>query len=83
MKQPYEMTNKILGIVASISEKIGEINAAHLSKPVTKLRKKNRIKTIQFSLEIEQITDSLNNKKVLTPKKDIIEVKKPIGYKKE
>ena len=85
MKPPYEITNKILTLISSISEKIGEVNAAHLSKPPTELRKRNRIKTIQSSLEIEgntltteQITDLLNNKRVLAPKKDIIEVKNAI-----
>lgn len=85
MKPPYEITGKILNLVASISEKIGEINAAHLNRPPTELRKKNRIKTIQSSLEIEgntmtveQITDLLNNKRVLAPQKDILEVKNAI-----
>jgi len=85
MKPPYEITDKILSLVASIAEKIGEINAAHLQKPPTELRKKNRIKTIQASLEIEgnrltveQITDLLCNKRVLAPEKDIIEVKNAI-----
>ena len=86
MKPPYEITNRILNLIASISEKIGEVNAAHLNKPPTELRKKNRIKTIQSSLEIEgntltveQITDLLNNKRVLAPKKDITEVKNAIN----
>jgi len=72
-------------LVASISEKIGEINAAHLYKPTTELRKKNRIKTIKFSLEIEgntlseeQITALLENKRVIAPKKDILEVQNAI-----
>ena len=85
MKPPYEITGKILNLVASISEKIGEVNAAHLNRPPTELRKKNRIKTIQSSLEIEgntmtveQITDLLNNKRVLAPQKDIVEVKNAI-----
>lgn len=85
MKPPYEITNKILRLISSISEKIGEVNAAHLSKPPTELRRRNRIKTIQSSLEIEgntltvqQITDLLNNKRVLAPKKDITEVKNAI-----
>lgn len=85
MKPPYEITNKILKLIASISEKIGEVNAAHLNKPPTALRKRNRIKTIQSSLEIEgnsltveQITDLLENKRILAPKKDIIEVKNAI-----
>ena len=53
MKPPYEITNEILRLVSEISQKIGEINANHLYKPATELRKKNRIKTIQSSLEIE------------------------------
>src|SRR5690606_22294774 len=78
-------TDKIIALVASISEKIGEINASHLYKPATELRKKNRIKTIQSSLEIEgntlseeQITALLENKRVIAPKKDILEVQNAI-----
>jgi Fic family protein len=86
MKPPYEITSRILKQVASISVKIGEVNAAHLNRPPTELRKKNRIKTIQSSLEIEgntltvdQVTDLLNNKKVVAPAKDILEVKNAIS----
>ena len=85
MKPPYQITNKIVELIASISEKIGEVNSAHLYRPPTELRKKNRIKTIQSSLEIEgntlsieQITAILENKKVVAPKKDILEVKNAI-----
>lgn len=85
MKPPYIITEKILSLVASISEKIGEINANHLYKPTTELRKKNRIKTIQSSLEIEgntlteeQITALLENKRVIAPQKDIVEVQNAI-----
>lgn len=85
MKPPYEITSQILRLISSISEQIGEIKAARLTKPPTELRKKNRIKTIQSSLEIEgntltvaQITDLINNKKVLAPQKDILEVKNAI-----
>lgn len=85
MKPPYQITSKILQSVASISEKIGEINSAYLYKPPTELRKKNRIKTIKSSLEIEgnslsidQITAILENKRVIAPQKDILEVKNAI-----
>jgi Fic family protein len=85
MKPPYQVTTKILEQIASTAEKIGEINAAYLYKPPTELRKKNRIKTIQSSLEIEgnslsldQVTAILDNKKVIAPKKDILEVKNAI-----
>ena len=85
MKPPYQITNKIVELIASISEKIGEVNSAHLYRPPTELRKRNRIKTIQSSLEIEgntlsieQITAISENKKVIAPKKDILEVKNAI-----
>lgn len=85
MKPPYAITNNILELISLISEKIGEIKAARLTKPSTELRKRNRIKTIQSSLEIEgntltveQITDLLNNRSILAPKKDILEVKNAI-----
>jgi hypothetical protein len=42
MKPAYKITGKILKLVASISEKIGEVNSAHLHKPSTELRKKSR-----------------------------------------
>jgi Fic family protein len=74
MKPPYEITS-------SISEKRGEVNANLLDRPSPKLRKQNRIKTIHSSLKIEgntltekQITTLLENKKVIGPKKDILEV---------
>ncbi|MEI7597489.1 MAG: Fic family protein [Bacteroidota bacterium] len=85
MKPPYNITNKMLNLISSISEKIGEIKSAKLVKTPTELRKRNRIKTIQSSLEIEgntltveQITDLINNKRILAPQKDITEVKNAI-----
>lgn len=85
MKPPYKITDRILELISTISEKLGEVNSFHLNKPRTDLRKKNRIKTIHSSLEIEgnsltadQITAIFENKKVIAPKKDIIEVKNAI-----
>jgi Fic family protein len=81
MKPPYEITPKILKLIASISEKIGEVNANYLNRPSPKLRKQNRIKTIHASLKIEgntlteeQITALLEHKRVIGPKKDVNEV---------
>ena len=81
MKPPYELTNQILKSLTAISEKIGEVNAAHLHKPSPELRKRNRVKTIKASLEIEgntltedQITSIIENKRVIGSKKDILEV---------
>jgi len=81
MKLPYETTSSILRLIASISEKIGDVNANLLNKPSPKLRKQNRIKTIHSSLKIEgntlteeQITALVENKRVIGPKKDVLEV---------
>lgn len=81
MKPPYDITPKVLELVASISQKIGRINASFLDKPSPQLRKENRVKTIHHSLKIEgntlteeQITALIENKKVLGPSKDISEV---------
>jgi len=85
MKPPYEITPTILQYIVSISKHIGEVSALHLHKPPAQLRKSNRIKTIQSSLEIEgntlseeQITALLENKRVVAPQKDILEVQNAI-----
>jgi Fic family protein len=81
MKPPYNITPKILKLITSISEKLGEVNANYLSKQSPKLRKKNRIKTIHSSLQIEgnsltedQITALIENKRIIGPEKDVLEV---------
>lgn len=81
MKPPYEITSSILKYISSISEKIGEVNAKYLVKTNPSLRKQNQIKTIHSSLSIEgntlseeQITAILENKRIVGPEKDIIEV---------
>lgn len=85
MKPPYEITSTILGYVSSISEKFGEVNASFLVKTSPKLRKKNQIKTIHSSLQIEgntltqeQITAILEDKTVIGSAKDIKEVQNAI-----
>ena len=81
MKPPYEITPKILKLITSISEKIGEVKANYLTKQSPLLRKQNRIKTIHSSLKIEgntlteeQITALIENKRVIGPEKDVLEV---------
>jgi Fic family protein len=81
MNPPYDLTPKILKLIRSISEKIGEVNANYLNRQSPQLRKQNRIKTIHSSLQIEgntlteeQITDLIENKRVVGPKKDVLEV---------
>ena len=81
MKPPYDITFKILKLISSISVKIGEVNANYLNKQSPQLRKQNRIKTIHSSLQIEgntlteeQITALIENKRVIGPEKDVLEV---------
>jgi len=86
MKPPYSINSSILSLLTSISEKLGVIKAGHLQAPRAELRKANRIKTIQSTLEIEgntlsieQVTSVINNKRVIAPQKDILEVKNAIA----
>ena len=81
MRPPYQITPEILKLIASISEKIGQINAKFLDRPSPQLRKENRIKTIHSSLSIEgnslseeQITALAENKRIIDPEKDVNEV---------
>jgi Fic family protein len=81
VKPSYDITPIILRRISSISEKIGEVNANYLNKQSPQLRKQNRIKTIHSSLQIEgntlseeQITALIENRKVVGPKKDVLEV---------
>jgi Fic family protein len=81
MKSPYDITPKILKFISAISEKLGAVQADHLNKQTPQLRKKNRVKTIHASLQIEgntlteeQITALMDQKKVIGPKKDVLEV---------
>jgi Fic family protein len=81
MRPPYEITSQVLSLVSSISEKIGEANSLFLDKQSPQLRKQNKIRTIHSSLQIEgntlseeQITALVENKRIIGPQKDIIEV---------
>ena len=74
MKPPFTITSKILSLTSSISESLGRIETSFLKTPEPKLRKQNKIKTIQATLEIEgntltldQVTAVLDGKRVLGP----------------
>lgn len=85
MKPPFNITPKILKLCTDISRIIGQCEGLKLSPLRPQLRRQNRIKTIQSSLAIEgnrlsesQVTDLLDNKRVIGPGKDILEVKNAI-----
>ena len=79
---PYEITDKILSLVASISEKIGRVTERSNLDSKPHLRKNNKIKSIHSSLAIEanslslgEVKDVINGKTVLGAEKEIQEVK--------
>lgn len=81
-KPPFEITDKIIDLVSEISERIGSISITSNMNQNPKLRRENRIKTIQASLAIEnntltldQVTDIINGKRVLGYPNEITEVK--------
>ncbi|MBQ7883778.1 MAG: Fic family protein [Phascolarctobacterium sp.] len=81
-KPPFTITNNILALVSSISEKLGHITATSNLEAKPHLRKNNRIKSIHASLRIEanslslgQVRDVINGKIVLGEQKEIQEVK--------
>ena len=81
-KPPYSITEDMLNLVASISEKLGEINVYHNLDAKPHLRKNNRIKSIHSSLKIEanslsigEVKDVIDGRLVLGPEREIQEVK--------
>lgn len=81
-KPPFEITNKIIDLVAEIAEMTGKLSSANPMSASPTLRRTNRIRTIhgslaieQNTLSLEQVTAVLNGKQVLAPPKDIAEVK--------
>ena len=78
----YTISAKAIGLLASIAEIIGEIRASGEYSRNLKLRKINRLRSIQSSLAIEnntlslgQVTDVIEGKKVLGFAHEIQEVK--------
>lgn len=79
---PFTITNKTVDLIAQISEAIGQLTITAGLNNNPRLRRENRIKTIQASLAIEnntltveQITALLNGKRILGSPQEIKEVK--------
>lgn len=82
---PYTITSTILNLVAEISEMIGRLSVQEANASVLRLRRINRIRTIQGSLAIEgntlseeQITAILEGKRVIAPPREIQEARNAI-----
>lgn len=81
-KPPFHITNTMLQLVASISEKVGRLSFLEHSEAMPHLRRNNRIRSIHSSLRIEanslslaQVRDVIGGKLVLGEQKEIQEVK--------
>lgn len=79
---PYTITDKTVNMISQITEIITRITINDNMSPNPRLRRENRVKTIQASLAIEnntlslsQVTDIINGKKVLGEPAEILEVK--------
>ena len=81
---PFTITPTIITLISNISESIGRLSVLQEEKDL-RLRRLNRIRTIQGSLAIEgntlsqeQITAILEGKRVIAPPKDILEARNAI-----
>ncbi|MDI6453776.1 Fic family protein [Peloplasma aerotolerans] len=85
-KPPYEITTSILNKIAAIMKMIGKFSSMNNLSSQPLLRRKNQIKSIHSSLAIEnnqlsesQVKDLINDKLVIGPQKDILEVQNAIN----
>ncbi|MFT5129110.1 MAG: Fic family protein [Rhodothermales bacterium] len=87
MNPPYQLTDTILSRVAEVMRLVGHIEALHtVAKQSLELRRQNRAKSIYSTLSIEgnsltidQVSAVINDKPVLGPQKDILEVANAIA----
>jgi len=82
---PYTITPSIISLIAEISENLGRLAAIEEREPSLRLRRINRIRTIQGSLAIEgntlteeQITAVLEGKSVIAPPSEVQEARNAI-----
>ncbi|MCF0111137.1 MAG: Fic family protein, partial [Erysipelotrichaceae bacterium] len=75
---PYEITDEIVCLISSVSEKVGSLSdyKGWINKP--HLRRVNRIRSVYSSLRIEanplslrEVSDVINGKTVIGPMKEI------------
>lgn len=79
---PFSISNEMLDLVSSISEKVGKINSHKELESKPHLRRNNRIQSIHSSLKIEanslslsEVRDVIAGQTVFGNQKEILEVK--------
>jgi len=85
-RPPFTITPQILNLVAGISEAVGRLTALTQQASALRLRRINRVRTIQGSLSIEgntlseaQITAILEGQRVIAPPREVQEVKNALA----
>lgn len=83
---PYTLTPDIVNLVAQISELVGRLSVFTDAAKTLRLRRINRVRTIQGSLAIEgntlseeQITAILDGKRIIAPPREVQEVRNAIA----
>jgi len=89
-KPPYTISSKMVNLISSISEELIRVEYNKTKIITPKLRKKNRVKTLAGTLEIEgnfmgeeKITAILDGKRVLGTYQEVLEVEGVIDAYKE
>ena len=79
---PFTITAAIISLIAEISQSLGRLSVFEEVSKSLRLRRTNRIRTIQGSLAIEgntltieQITAILEGKRIIAPPREILEVR--------
>lgn len=82
---PYHATSDVIHRLTDIAKRIGQLEGINLQRPTPKLRRENRIQTIQASLSIEgnslthdQVSALIDRKSTIGPSQDILEVRNAI-----
>ncbi len=85
-RPPFNVTGPVLALVAEIAERIGRISALREPEANLRLRRINRIRTIQGTLAIEgsgltmaQVTAILEGRRVLAPPREIQEARNALS----
>jgi len=82
----FNATSDVIHRLTDIAKRIGQLEGINYQRPTLKLRRENRIRTIQASLAIEgnslthdQVTALIDRKRVIGPRQDILEVRNAIA----
>ena len=85
MKPPFTLNPKMLRLCTEITQILGRLEGLNVARPEPKLRKSNRVRTIQASLAIEgntlaldQVTAIFEGKRVIGQRREILEVQNAV-----